>query len=59
MTKRMVCITAAAALTVAAAISAAHAQTMMVPLPTGRAPTEFYTNMPQDGVSRRLRLWFG
>jgi hypothetical protein len=47
MTRRIACMTAAAALIAAAAIPAAHAQTMMVPLPTGRAPTEFYTNMPQ------------
>ena len=44
-TKRTAFLIAAAAATVP--IFTIHAQTILVPLPSGRAPTEYYTNMPQ------------
>jgi ABC-type transport system substrate-binding protein len=53
----MACLTAAAALTVAAVIPAGYAQTMMVPLPSGRAPTEFYTNVPQTDPGDNPANW--
>ena len=37
----------AAATTATAPILTVHAQTMVMPLPNGRAPTEYYADMPQ------------
>src|SRR5215475_13514022 len=46
LTKRVLCLTAAMALTTAALAPAAHAQAMTVPMP-GAPPAELYTNAPQ------------